>query len=203
MYSNNITKENHILELAYKNQKKAIEIINELKLIEIWQSFGAKANLVGSLKTGLLMKNRDIDFHIYSDKFSITNSFRAVAEIANNKRIKQVSYTNLIDTSEMCIEWHAWYQDSNEELWQIDMIHILNESPYAGKFEMVADRISSVLTPEYKIAILSIKNDIPDNNKVKGIEIYQAVIRDGIKNYAEFTDWKEKQNQTGIIDWMP
>lgn len=197
------THSEKILELSENNTKIASEIVNELKLVEAWNSYGAEAHLVGSLRTGLLMKNRDIDFHIYSDKFSIAASFGAIAKISENKRIKKVSYTNLIDTEEMCIEWHAWYQDSDDQLWQIDMIHILNESPYKGKFEEVADRINAVLTPESKLSILSIKNEVSEDEKVMGIEIYQAVIRDGIKNYEEFKDWKEKQNQTGIIDWMP
>jgi hypothetical protein len=193
----------NILEISKKNQERAFSIIQEIQIIEYWNSYGAKVNLVGSLRTGLLMKNKDIDFHIYSDQFSIIDSFGAVALIANNPKIKRVSYTNLIDTEEKCLEWHMWYQDNDNEYWQIDMIHILNESPYVGRFEMVADKINSVLTPEYKIAILSIKNDIPDGEKVMGIEIYQAVIRDGIKNYSDFVCWKKKQNQTGIIDWMP
>ena len=88
-------------------------------------------------------------------------------------------------------------------MWKIDMIHILRESPYAGKFEMVADRINAVLTPERRLAILSIKNDIPDDESVMGIEIYQAVIRDGIETYREFTGWRENRNRNGIIDWIP
>jgi len=193
----------NILEISKKNQERAFSIIQEIQLIEYWNLYGAKVNLVGSLRTGLLMKNKDIDFHIYSDQFSIIDSYGSVALIANNPKIKRVSYTNLIDTEEKCLEWHMWYQDNDNEYWQIDMIHILNESPYAGRFEMVADRINFVLTPEYKIAILSIKNDIPDGEKVMGIEIYQAVIRDGVKNYSDFVYWKKKQNQAGIIDWMP
>jgi len=194
---------NNIIEISERNQKSAIKIIKDLRLVETWASYGAIANLVGSVRMGLLMKNRDIDFHIYSDKFSILDSFGAIATIANNKGIKRVEYTNLLDTEEMCIEWHVCYQDNSDNQWQLDMIHILKESPYAGRFEVVADKINSALTDDYRYAILSIKNNIPDNEKIMGIKIYQAVIRDGIKNYSEFKKWEENNKQAGIINWIP
>ena len=193
----------NILEIAEKNRQKAFAIIDELKIIECWQTFGAVANPVGSLRTGLLMKNLDIDFHIYSDSFSITDSFGAVALIAENPRIKNISYTNLLDTDEQCIEWHLSYIDNDKNKWKIDLIHILKGSRYEGYFENVADRIKNVMNPEQKSAILSIKNDIPDNVKIKSIEIYQAVIRDGISNYTEFCKWRKNNNTNGIIEWIP
>ena len=53
----------NILELAKRNQQKAWEIIEDTRIVRIWEGIGAKVNLVGSLRTGLLMKHRDIDFH--------------------------------------------------------------------------------------------------------------------------------------------
>ena len=63
---------NDILRLALQNQEKARKIIEELQLIPIWKSVGADPHLVGSLRMGLLMKHRDIDFHIYSDPLEVT-----------------------------------------------------------------------------------------------------------------------------------
>lgn len=54
-----------IIELAAKNQQKAWEVVRKTDIIDIWKSIGAEINLVGSLKIGLLVKYRDIDFHIY------------------------------------------------------------------------------------------------------------------------------------------
>ena len=55
-----------ILDIARKNQQKAWEIIKKINVIPIWEGIGAQINLVGSLRTGLLMKHRDIDLHIYT-----------------------------------------------------------------------------------------------------------------------------------------
>lgn len=193
----------NILKISERNQKRAKKIIEDLKIIEIWESVGAEINLVGSLKTGLLMNRRDIDFHIYTNNFDIKDSFKAISLLAENKRIAHIEYTNLLDTEEACLEWHAKYKDISDEFWQIDMIHILRGTKYAGWFESVAERINSVLTLETRLAILSIKNEIPENEKIMGIEIYKAVIQDGIRNCKDFLNWRKKQSFPGIIEWIP
>jgi hypothetical protein len=83
------------------------------------------------------------------------------------------------------------------------MIHILDESPYVGYFENVAERISKVLTQETREAILRIKNAIPIDRKVMSIQIYQAVIEDGIRNIETFWRWKEQYPNNSIITWVP
>ena len=49
---------NDILEIAAANQQRAREVIRDTDLEAIWRSVGAEANLVGPLRTGLLMKHR-------------------------------------------------------------------------------------------------------------------------------------------------
>ena len=163
----------NILELAKRNQQKAWEIIEDTRIVRIWEGMGAKVNLVGSLRTGLLMKHRDIDFHIY---------------------------TSPLDLS---IEWHAWYQDMEGELWQMDMIHIQEGSRYDGYFERVAERISAVLTDEMRLAILKLKYETPDTEKIMGVEYYQAVIQDGVRSYPEFEEWRRLHPVVGVVEWMP
>lgn len=193
----------HILELAAKNQQKAKEIIRDADIFRIWQSIGAEVHLVGSLSMGLLVKHRDIDFHIYSSPLCVTDSFRAVSRLAEHKSIKKVEYVNLLHTQEACLEWHAWYEDCEHELWQLDMIHILKGSYYDGYFERMAERISAVLTDETKQAIMQLKYDTPETDKIMGIEYYQAVIRDGVRSYPELKEWQQRHPVTGVIEWMP
>lgn len=83
----------NILELAKRNQQKAWEIIEDTRIVRIWEGIGAKVNLVGSLRTGLLMKHRDIDFHIYTSPLDLSASFRVMAELAENMSIKKIEYT--------------------------------------------------------------------------------------------------------------
>lgn len=192
-----------LLDIATLNQQKAWSIIKDSRIIQIWESVGAKVNLVGSLKTGLLMKHRDIDFHIYSSPLNLSDSFRAMAVLAENLSVQKIEYTNLLDTEEECIEWHAWYQDREGELWQIDIIHIREGSRYDGYFEKVAERISTVLTNEMRRAILHLKYETPEDEKIMGIEYYQAVIRDGVRSYSDFEEWRMQHPVKGVVEWMP
>lgn len=191
------------LDIATRNQQKAWRIIEDTGIFPIWESVGARVNLVGSLKTGLLMKHRDIDFHIYSSPLCLPDSFRAMAMLAENSSIRKIECVNLLHTAEECVEWHAWYQDDEDELWQIDMIHIREGSRYDGYFEKVAERISSVLTNEIKETILKLKYEAPVTEKIMGVEYYQAVIRDGVRTWAEFEEWRRLHPVTGVVEWMP
>lgn len=193
----------NIIEIAQRNQQKAREIIKATNIISIWESVGAKINLVGSLPTGLLMKHKDIDFHIYSSPLLLTDSFRAMAALAENSSIKKIECTNLLHTVEACVEWHAWYQDEDNELWQMDMIHIQGGSRYDGYFEKVAERISQVMTDEMRETILRLKYETPEEEKIIGVEYYRAVIEGGVRSYAEFVEWRRRHPVTGVVEWMP
>ena len=83
------------------------------------------------------------------------------------------------------------------------MIHMPKGSAYDGYFERVADRIAAVLTDDTRRAILQIKYDTPGTVKIMGIEYYQAVLRDGVRTYAEFEAWRAANPVTGILEWMP
>ena len=181
----------HLLELAKRNQDRAWEVIRQTDIINIWKSVGAEINLVGSLNMGLLMKHKDIDFHIYTSPFRISDSFLAMARLAENPLIKRIEYGNSLDTEEQCVEW------------QIDMIHIVKGSRYDGYFEKMAERITAVLTDETRQAILKLKYETPDTAKIMGVEYYQAVIQDGVRTYAELEDWKKQHPVTGVIEWIP
>lgn len=194
---------NSILQMADANQRRAWEIIKKTNVIEIWKSVGAEINLVGSLRMGLLMKHRDIDFHIYTDPFRLADSFEALARLAEDKHIKQITYFNFLEEKDTCVQWQAIYEDEGGERWQIDMVHIIKGSYYDGYFERMADCIKSVLTAETRNAILQLKQDTPESEHIMGIEYYQAVIRDGVRTMDEFVQWRKAHPVEGVVEWIP
>nr|WP_320057848.1 phosphoglycerate mutase family protein [uncultured Bacteroides sp.] len=191
------------IELAEHNQLTAWKILEDTRLISTWKSIGAKVNIVGSLKSGLLMKSKDIDLHIYTDKLDISESFSVMQELAERLSLKEIQYKNLIDTEEECIEWHALYEDKNKDIWKFDIIHIRKGSKYDGVVEKVTDAIIQRLTPEIRKTILKIKFDVPDDVMVPGIEIYRAVFSGGVKNYEELKQWRKTNPLTNSLDWRP
>ena len=193
---------NNVEIIAQNNLEKAERVIKNSGVRQAWEAIGAAVNQVGSMAMGLLMKHRDIDFHIYTDKLDIAESFKAIQKICANPAVTRMEYRNLADTEEACLEFHVWFMLDNEE-WQIDMIQILQGSQFDGYFENVAERIKAVLTPETRRTILELKYLTPDDEHIMGIEYYQAVIADNVKTYPEFIQWRKAHLVTGIVSWCP
>lgn len=193
-----------INRISNNNLKKAKEIIEELRIKEICEKRKFTCNLVGSVKTKLLSSHLDIDFHIYSDNFSMENNFNIIAEICKNSKVKEVNYKNLLDKDDMCLEWHLNYEDNESKVWVIDIMYIKNESIYAGMIEKVTDNINRVMTEEMKDRILRIKYESWEKGeKIAGIKIYEAVIDNGVKSYQEFKEWENEKSFDEISLWEP
>ena len=192
-----------ILTLAAENQQTAWQILKETGIVQTWEKAGATVNLVGSLKSGLLMKNRDIDMHIYTDKLSVAESFSVIQELAERLSLKEIHYKNLIDTEEECIEWHVLYEHTNRDTWKFDMIHIRKGSRYDGTVERVTDAITERLTPEIRKKILQLKQEIPEGIVIPGIEIYHAVFEGDVSSYEELEQWRKNHPLINSLDWLP
>ena len=192
--------------LAESMMARAREVVRRSGVIEAWEGIGATVRPVGSMATGLMMKHRDVDFHIYTDALDPAESFRAVSAICADPHVAQLEYRNLADTDEACLEWHVKY-DLDGESWQIDMIQIRKGSRFDGHFERVAERIRAVLTPETRDAILRLKYLTPDSEHIPGIAYYHAVLADGVRTWPQFTAWLRERHASApspSIDlWCP
>ena len=192
--------------LAESMLTRAREVVRRSGVIEAWERIGATVRPVGSMATGLMMKHRDVDFHIYTDALDPAESFRAVSAICSDPHVSQLEYRNLADTDEACLEWHVLY-DLDGEPWQIDMIQIRKGSRFDGHFERVAERINAVLTPETRDAILRLKYLTPDAEHIPGIAYYHAVFADGVRTWPQFTAWLRERRASapspGIDLWCP
>lgn len=192
-----------IFELARLNQQTAWKILEHTGIVQAWERIGATVNLVGSLRSGLLAKNRDIDIHIYTDELDIAESFSVMQELAGRLPLKEVCYKNLIQTEEECIEWHALYEDEECNTWKFDMIHIRRGSRYDGVIERVTAGIMHRLSPQLRRTIIQIKFDVPDGVLIPGIEIYHAVFVGGVRSYEELEQWRVSNPLTNSLGWMP
>ena len=193
---------NDIELIAQNNLEKALQVIEKSNVRQAWESIGAEVHQVGSMAMGLLMKHRDIDFHIYTGELNVSESFKVIEKLCANPSVTRMEYRNLADTEDACLEFHIWFMLENEE-WQLDMIQILKGSQFDGFFENVAARINAVLTPEMRRTILELKYHTPDDEHIMGIEYYQAVIADNVKTYPEFIQWRSEHPVTGIVTWCP
>lgn len=192
-----------IHELARQNQQSAWKVLEDTRIIEAWERIGATVHLVGSLRTGLLAKSRDVDIHIYTDRLDVGESFSVIRELAERLPLQEIQYRNLIHTEEECMEWHALYKDGEQNTWKFDMIHIRKGSRYDGVVEKVTAAITERLTPEIRKTILQIKFDVPDDITIPGIEIYHAVFTGGVRSYNELELWRKTNPLTDSLGWLP
>lgn len=191
-----------ILELSKQRQDIAWRLIEEGRLLQLWEEIGGQVYIVGSLKSGLLI-HRDIDIHVYTKKVSIEESFSVMAKLAERLHLTSVQYGDLLDTEEECLEWHSLFEDSQKESWKLDLIHIRKGSKYDGVVEKVTQAITDKLTPEIQETILRIKYDMPKDALIPGIEVYHAVFTGNIKTYEELIHWRRNNPLKNSLDWLP
>lgn len=189
--------------LALQNQKRAKEILKELKIIELWESFGCRVNIIGSLAMRLLVKHLDIDLHVYSSEITEESSFAIVSQMAKNPRVKEIRCINGLHTDEHCIAWHIQYEDTDSRIWQIDIIHIESGTQYDGYFEQMAQRINSRLTDEERNTILRLKYETPEDEDFHGVDYYQAVLEDKVQTLSELKTWVTNRRKSATAYWMP
>jgi hypothetical protein len=196
-------KKSELLELSRQMRQSALNVLNDLNIVNSCHHVGGTVNIVGSLKTDLMMNHRDIDLHVYTGEPMVEKSFSFMKEVTENKAVKDIKYKNMLDTKEECIEWHLWYEDKDKSIWKLDIIHIRKGSFYDGFFERVTDKIIEKLTPETKETILQMKYELGEKSDVPGIQIYHAVLEHGIKNYADFIQWSKKNPLDSVWEWLP
>lgn len=209
MHKNKTTNEN-ILQRSEALAAEAETLVKRLGVVPAWESVGAEIHRVGSSVMGLMMTHRDVDFHLYTDTLDSAVGFGVLGKIAESGLVTRAAFNNLSQTVEECLEWHVWCRDGDAnaspdaaDKWQIDMIQIRRGSKYDGYFEQVAERIRAVLTPETKLAILTLKDATPPDEIIAGIVYYQAVLRDGVRTQDEFCAWRKSHPTDGVIEWMP
>ena len=183
-----------IKHISAQFQDKAKQILKESKFIEILERNGLKVNLIGSLRMGLMVNNRDIDLHIYSKNITIESSFQVISKLAANPNVIETLCINCLNTDEHCVEWHLKYKDDENKIWQIYIIHIEEGSKYDGYFERMADRICEIITPLQRDTILHLKykSSFEKEIQIHGVEIYEAVIDKGIEDIQELKEWVKK-----------
>ena len=79
----------------------------------------------------------------------------------------------------------------------------LGEEEGAFDFGDVADALCDKLIYRHPHVYGDIHADTPDDVKIAGIEYYVAVLRDGVRTYDAFAEWRRTHPLTGIVEWMP
>ncbi|MGN0880427.1 MAG: GNAT family N-acetyltransferase [Oligosphaeraceae bacterium] len=185
-------------------RREAEVLLRTHGILELWESLGARIRLVGSMRTGLMMGHRDIDLHLYTDTLDPRRTLDALAPLIAHPSTVKLTYRNLADTDEHCLEWHLFLKDDHGHTWQLDMIQILAGSRLDGFFEDIADAILDALTPDTRRAILALKRDARDaQSHDPGIVYCMAVLGANVRTPQQFRDWRTTVSPDDLIAWRP
>ncbi len=194
----------NIIQRANELQAKARVVLQKTGIQSVWNKVG-KTYLVGSMRFGL-MASPNIDLETYVEKPDPRDGFDVMREIASLPGITQVSYFNYLSTEDPGLYWWFEYVDEDGVAWDFDNWLIPFSHPNAGMADAFAAAMSAKLTPEARETILKIKltakkSDIVE--KPRGIDIYKAVLRDGISTFDAFKTWLEANPAVPMETWCP
>lgn len=194
--------EEPLLKQSHLMREAACALLRNNHVIECWESIGARIRLVGSVRTGLICRHRDVDLHIYTDQLDAAQTLAALSPLLAQPNVLQCTFINGAQTDEECLEWHLKILDNQQQTWDIDMIQIRSGSRYDGKMEDTAEAIIDHMTPEEQHLILELKEHQLEGY-VCGIQYVKAVLDDGVRTIAEFEEWRRHNPPETLLGWMP
>lgn len=196
-----IKQDINYLDKAVKLQKQAYKIIDDLQIEYRWNLVG-KTILVGSASFGL-MTSPNLDFEIYVEKPDVRIGFDTICEFAAISGVKQIQFLNFMGTSDPGLYWRIDYQDNNGVMWDIDNWLVPFSHPHAGMAENFANAMKRALTEETKQIILEIKSQMSLKKKIRGIDVYKAVLNGGVRDKQQFEKWIASNPPIEMETWQP
>jgi hypothetical protein len=188
---------------ATELQKQAYDVIRQLQLEGRWAEVG-EVTFSGSSRFGLMVAP-NIDMEVYADRPRPSVGFQVIAGIAEIPGVRRVRFKNQLDDPEdPGLFWWIQYRDELGQDWSIDTWLIPRDHPLAMQPDRFAEAMCEKLDDLSRRTILQIKHESRCRNAdTRSIEIYKAVLRDGISTHAEFERWLEQHPAKKLEDWMP
>lgn len=189
------------LAQAERLRREGHDIMDRIGLLDRWGRIG-RPMLVGSVRFGL-MARPNLDLEIYTDRPDVQTGFAVIAEFAALPGVAQIQFVNALDTPDQGLYWRIDYVDERGTTWDIDNWLVAHDHPNAGLADRFASAMDRCLTDETRRRILEIKTNASEGPAVRGIDVYKAVLRDGVRTYEEFRQWETNQPTVVIEEWTP
>jgi hypothetical protein len=188
---------------ASKLQAQAHDVIRQLQLQERWGEVG-EVTFSGSSQFGLMV-TPNIDMEVYTDQPRPSAGFQVIAGIAEIPGVRRVRFKNQLDDLEdPGLFWWIQYRDQLGQDWSIDTWLVPSDHPFAMASARFAEAMRDKLDDPSRRTILQIKHEIRCRDlDTRSIEIYKAVLRDGVSTSEQFERWLAEHPPKKLEDWMP
>lgn len=190
-----------LLKFSQSLRKDANAVLDALDLFSLWEKQGGQPFLVGALAYGLALAP-DIDLEIFCEHPTIEAGFSVLKSCALNSGCRSTRFRNEMAGPDQGYYWQVQYQQEHGRLWKIDMWSIHVNHPGPTSRDMIAP-MEKVLNEESRKIILNLKQAICNDphTQCPSIDLYQAVLADGIRTYRELKTWLSLHKSEKINDW--
>lgn len=191
-----------VLEQSRTMSRRAGEILDALGLMRSWSRFGRPV-LVGAVAHGLAL-DPDIDLEVYCPRLLVEDGFAVLAEAARHPGVRETLFQNHMLGPDKALYWQIRFLDTAGTPWKIDMWSA-PETYALPRGEHLVAPLGRALTPQLRRTILELKawRAATPEMRFLSIDLYRAVITDGVRDPAGMRDWLER-HETGLLsDWKP
>jgi hypothetical protein len=183
-----------LLKKADDLKKQAEDIIQATNVSQVFGKLGV-VEVIGSVRLNTMFR-RDIDLLVFSENVGRGLAEKATAQLVESKNFRNVGLADYQTKPGFDMPagyyWELIFEDKMGESWKFDIWYLRPDEKYSDMVMTAIQRFELAIasSPEKRKLILEIKEKYFDGTKyrdsVKGIDIYTAVIEEGIRSIDEF-----------------
>ncbi|MFG3041765.1 hypothetical protein ACGFYZ_33165 [Streptomyces sp. NPDC048330] len=174
-------------------------MLDAMQPLRRWEQFGVP-KLCGAMSYGLLVAP-DIDIEIYG-ALRVDAGFSLVSEWAQDPAVDRVLFINAVDGPDGGLGWEVRYRYVGVP-WAVQMWLLPGDYDGPRSADLVAP-MRDALCYRTRAAILSIKEALVERGaEYRSMDVYRAVLDDGVKDVEEYDRWCRSYSSTGLLDWRP
>ncbi|RJP26600.1 MAG: hypothetical protein C4527_14765 [Candidatus Omnitrophota bacterium] len=192
-----------ILQYASAQRTIALQITEDLRLMERWGRFGRPV-LVGAVAYDLVY-GPDIDMEIYCSDLRIEHGFQVLSECCSlSPQITSAAFRNHLHDADKALYWQLNYRQNTGTEWKIDMWSA-SEDYDLPRGETIVEPIKRSLTRETRALILQLKQRRANDPSLSclSIDLYRAVLDGGVRDIEGLRNWLAANTTGELTDWKP
>ncbi len=189
------------MEHKVNRLEQANRILYDLGLLNELNTYG-KPHLIGSVKMDLMAWN-DLDIDVENDSMSLEKLHQLTNYILNNFNPTWYEAKEEINEAGNKVWFHGFEFYLDNELWNVDIWFLDKDS--IEKSKKYCDDISAKIKENEKLrtAIIDIKQELIKRNlysfdKYTSMDVYDAVLNNGIKSTDDFIEKYIKSKEDSI-----
>jgi hypothetical protein len=191
------------LERARQRRLVAARLTAEVALVDRWSAVGNVVQ-VGAVAYNLVV-SPDIDFEVFTPRApTVRGGFEVLAALAEHPRVTKARFWNALSTPDQGLYFQVRCQADDGQEWKVDtwLLGPDHPGPCAA---WIVQPMRQALTDDLRGTIVRLKEaragrQVPP---VSSIDLYRAVIDDGVRTIADLGEWLDSWDSPGLTDWRP